>query len=482
MELIFEKSVCGKGLFLLPEESSSRAKVSERFMRKIAPRLPELSETELNRHYSSLAKRAYGVNDGFYPLGSCTMKYNPTVNERIAAYDELTDIHPLQPSATVQGWLELFDMARDYLCHVTGMDDVCFQPAAGAHGEFTGLLLIKSYHEARGDSGRTKIIVPDSSHGTNPASANMCGYGVISVPSNEKGGIDLEALKAAVGEDTAGLMLTNPNTLGIFDENILEITEIIHEAGGLCYYDGANLNAIMGIARPGDMGFDVMHMNLHKTFSTPHGGGGPGSGPVACKEFLTPYLPGRKIIKTGDDGGYDMTSSEESETSVGMFWGNALVVVKALAYLMSLGSDGIPYSAQNAVLNANYMKSKLEDIYDVPYGEICMHEFVISAEKLTRETGVAALDIAKALIDDNIHPPTIYFPLIVNEAMMFEPTETESRETIDDAVEVLRKIYREAYEAPEKLHEAPHNAQIKRPDEVLAARQPVCRYESKEKE
>ena len=482
MELIFEKSVCGKSLCLLPDGERTDSGISAKFLRKKNLRLPELSETEINRHYSALAKRAYGVNDGFYPLGSCTMKYNPTVNEKVAAYEELTDIHPLQPVSTVQGWLRIYDMARDYLSQITGMDDVCFQPAAGAHGEFTGLLLIKSYHEERGDFKRKKIIVPDSSHGTNPASGSMCGYDVVSVPSNEMGGIDLEALRSAAGEDTAGLMLTNPNTLGIFDENILEITEIVHEAGGLCYYDGANLNAIMGIARPGDMGFDVMHMNLHKTFSTPHGGGGPGSGPVACKEFLAQYLPGRKVLKSGAGEGYEMTDAAEAGNSVGMFYGNALVVVKALAYLMSLGSDGIPYSARNAVLNANYMKAKLEDIYDVPYSGTCMHEFVISAEKIKKETGVAALDIAKALIDNNIHPPTVYFPLIVDEAMMFEPTETEPKETIDHAVDVLRKIYEQAHEDAESLHDAPHNAQIKRPDEVLAARQPVCRYDFGEKE
>ena len=482
MKLVFEKGSAGRGLNLIRGCDVPRVSLDGEHKREAPPCLPHMSENEISRHYTELAKRSHGVNDGFYPLGSCTMKYNPKVNEEAAALKGFRGVHPLQPEATVQGSMEVLYLAEKYLCEITGMDAMTFQPAAGAHGEFTGLLLIKAYHVHHNDTKRTKIIVPDSAHGPNPASASMCGYEVISIPSREDGCVDLEQLRAAVGEDTAGLMLTNPNTVGLFDKNILEITRIVHEAGGLCYYDGANLNAIMGIARPGDMGFDVMHMNLHKTFSTPHGGGGPGSGPVACKEFLTPYLPGRKIVKTGDDDGYDMTSSEESETSVGMFWGNALVVVKALAYLMSLGSDGIPYSAQNAVLNANYMKSKLEDIYDVPYGEICMHEFVISAEKLKRETGVAALDIAKALIDDNIHPPTIYFPLIVNEAMMFEPTETESRETIDDAVEVLRKIYREAYEAPEKLHEAPHNAQIKRPDEVLAARQPVCRYESKEKE
>lgn len=475
MELIFEKSVSGKKLSVLPACDVPETALPVEFCRESKPRLPETSETEISRHYTKLAERAHGVNNGFYPLGSCTMKYNPKVNETMAAYGQLTDIHPLQPAEAVQGWLGLYALAEKYLCEVTGMDAVTFQPAAGAHGEFTGLLLIKAYHTARNDGKRNKIIVPDSSHGTNPASGAMCGYEVVSIPSNADGGIDLDALAEAVGEDTAGLMLTNPNTLGIFDNNILKITEIVHEAGGLCYYDGANLNAVMGIVRPGDMGFDVMHMNLHKTFSTPHGGGGPGSGAVACKSSLACYAPGIKV--TEQDGVYDMAAPEESAGSIGMFYGNALVVIKALCYLLTLGSDGIPHTAKNAVLNANYMKVKLEKEYTIPYDKGCMHEFVISTEDIKKETGIAAMDIAKSLIDYDIHPPTIYFPLIVPEALMFEPTETETRETLDEAVDVLLKIKAEAYSDPEKLHHAPHHAAIKRPDEVKAARQPVVRYE-----
>ncbi|MDO4486557.1 MAG: aminomethyl-transferring glycine dehydrogenase subunit GcvPB [Bacillota bacterium] len=481
MELIFEKSVAGKKLALLPDCDVPEVEFDAALCRSSKPELPEVSETEISRHYSKLAHRAYGVNDGFYPLGSCTMKYNPKVNEDAAALEGLTDIHPLQPVSSMQGWLELYDTAEMYLKEITGMDAVCFQPAAGAHGEFTGIQLIKAYHVANNDIKRNKIIVPDSAHGTNPASGSMCGYEVVSVPSNEDGGIDLEQLAAAVGDDTAGLMLTNPNTLGIFDKNILKITEIIHDAGGLCYYDGANLNAVMGIVRPGDMGFDVMHMNLHKTFSTPHGGGGPGSGPVACKDFLAGFLPGMRIDKKAD-GTYDMTAAENTIGSVGEFYGNALVVAKALTYLLTLGREGVPEAARNAVLNANYMKAKLEKEYDIPYDKGCLHEFVISAVELKKETGVSAMDVAKSLIDYGIHPPTIYFPLIVHEALMFEPTETETKETIDNAVSVLLKIKEDAYSDPEKLHGAPHNAAIKRPDEVKAARHPIVRYDFEKEE
>lgn len=475
MDLIFEKSIPGKKLSILPACDVPEVSFSPDVTRAEQPKLPQVSETEISRHYTKLAQQAYGVNDGFYPLGSCTMKYNPKINETVAADPQLTDIHPLQPVSAVQGWLEIYHLAESYLSEITGMDAVNFQPAAGAHGEYTGLQLIKAYHTARGDAKRNKIIVPDSSHGTNPASGSMCGYEVVSVPSNEEGGLDLEKLAEAVGADTAGLMLTNPNTLGIFDKDILKITEIVHEAGGLCYYDGANLNAIMGIVRPGDMGFDVMHMNLHKTFSTPHGGGGPGSGPVACKDFLAEFLPGHHA-EENETGGYDFVSSSSSLGSVGMFYGNALVVAKALAYLMTLGREGVPYTAQNAVLNANYMKAKLKGAYFIPYPKDCMHEFVISAEGLKQETGVTALDIAKSLIDYKIHPPTIYFPLIVHEALMLEPTETETKETLDRAVSILFEIYEEAHKDPEKLHSAPHHAAIKRPDEVNAARHPVVRY------
>lgn len=337
MKLIFEKSVQGRGCSVLPELDVPEISFGE-FERERELRLPQMSETDISRHYTELANRTHGVNNGFYPLGSCTMKYNPKINEEMAALPGFTRIHPLQPADTVQGCLRILKLAEKYLCRITGMDGMTFQPAAGAHGEFTGLLLIKAYHDSRGDSKRTKIIVPDSAHGTNPASAAMCGFTIVNVASSADGCVDLEALKAVVGDDTAGLMLTNPNTVGLFDKNILEITKIIHEAGGLCYYDGANLNAVMGVARPGDMGFDVMHLNLHKTFSTPHGGGGPGSGPCGCKEFLIPFLPGMRVI------GGESLSMEKGKHSVGdvkAFYGNFSVVVKALTYIMMLGKEGI---------------------------------------------------------------------------------------------------------------------------------------------
>ena len=340
-----------------------------------------------------------------------------------------------------------------------------FQPAAGAHGEFTGVLLIKQYHDARGDHQRTKIIVPDSAHGTNPATAAMCGYQVVNIPSAADGCVDLEALKAVLGDDVAGLMLTNPNTVGIFDENILEITRLVHEAGGLCYYDGANLNAVMGIVRPGDMGFDCIHMNLHKTFATPHGGGGPGAGAVGCKDFLAPYLP------------QSVTVDGPGRKQVRSFSGNFLVVVRALAYLMTLGREGVPEAACNAVLNANYLMQKIKGTFTPAFDRICMHEFVLDLSEFKKETGVSALDVAKSLIDYGMHPPTMYFPLIVHEALMLEPTETESRETLDWAADVYRKLYDLAHTDPDQMHGAPHNAQIGRPDEVRAARNPVLRYE-----
>ena len=341
-----------------------------------------------------------------------------------------------------------------------------FQPAAGAHGEFTGVLLIKQYHDARGDHQRTKIIVPDSAHGTNPATAAMCGYQVVNIPSAADGCVDLEALKAVLGDDVAGLMLTNPNTVGIFDENILEITRLVHEAGGLCYYDGANLNAVMGIVRPGDMGFDCIHMNLHKTFATPHGGGGPGAGAVGCKAFLEPYLPQSAILSEGE------------HLQVRAFNGNFLVVVKALAYLLTLGREGIPEAAENAVLNANYLMRRIQGTFQPAFDRICMHEFVLGLEEFKKETGVSALDVAKSLIDRGIHPPTMYFPLIVHEALMLEPTETESRETLDQAAEVFRQLYQLAHTDPETMRTAPHNAQIGRPDEVQAARNPILRWQA----
>lgn len=402
------------------------------------------------------------------------MKYNPKINEELASLPGFTAIHPLQPEHTVQGAMQVLFQAEQALCEITGMDAMTFQPAAGAHGEFTGLLLIKAYHKHRGDQKRTKIIVPDSAHGTNPASATMAGFTVVSIPSQEDGCVDLEKLKAAVGDDTAGLMLTNPNTVGLFDKNILEITRIVHDAGGLNYYDGANLNAVMGVSRPGDMGFDVVHLNLHKTFSTPHGGGGPGSGPVGCKSLLAPFLPGPVVKK--QQNRYHFEKPEHSIGQVKSFYGNFTVVVKALSYILTLGAEGIREAAQNAVLNANYMMKKLDDLYTIAYQERCMHEFVMSLEPLKKETGISAMDIAKGLLDNGIHPPTMYFPLIVHEALMVEPTETESKETLDEAIEVFRRLYETAKTDPQSLHEAPHHTAVRRLDEVGAARNPKLRY------
>ena len=474
MELLFERSRAGRGMDLLPGCDVPEADFAEGLLRQEAPKLPELAEIDLGRHYTELAKETHGVNDGFYPLGSCTMKYNPRINEEMSSLPGFTAIHPLQPENSVQGALQVMYETEKLLGEITGMDSITLQPAAGAHGEYTGLLLIRNYHLSRGDKGRTKIIVPDSAHGTNPASAVMAGFSVVSVPSNADGGVDLEALRAAVGDDTAGLMLTNPNTVGIFDPNILEITRIIHEAGGLCYYDGANLNAIMGVVRPGDMGFDCVHVNLHKTFSTPHGGGGHGSGPVGCEAFLADFLPTPQVRLS--DGKYSLYAPANSLGQVRSFGGNFLVVIRALAYILTLGKEGIPEASTNAVLNANYMMSLLKGHYDMAYDTVCMHEFVMTLEKLKHDYGVAAMDVAKRLLDFGIHPPTMYFPLIVHEALMIESTETESKETLDKAAELFLSILEEAKTDGEALHHAPHSCYIGRPDEVNAARKPVLTY------
>lgn len=474
MKLLFEKSVPGRCCAILPPCDVPEAALSAEMKRTIPLRLPELSENDLSRHYTGLAKRAHGVNDGFYPLGSCTMKYNPKINEEAAGLRGFTGLHPLQPDRTVQGALETLALAEEYLCEITGMDRMTFQPAAGAHGEFTGLLLIKAYHRCRGDTARTKMIVPDSAHGTNPASATMAGFTTVNIPSAPDGCVDLNALRAAAGPDTAGLMLTNPNTVGLFDKNILEITKIIHEAGGLCYYDGANLNAVMGVTRPGDMGFDVVHLNLHKTFATPHGGGGPGSGPVGCKALLSDFLPGPVVER--DTEGYKLVEPAQSIGKVRSFHGNFLVVVRALAYLLTLGRSGIREAAENAVLNANYLMHALSDCCDMAYDQTCMHEFVVTLSGMKKEYGVSAMDIAKGLLDNGIHPPTMYFPLIVEEALMIEPTETESKETLDAAAAVFHRLYETARENPQALHNAPLHTPIRRPDEVAAARNPRLKY------
>ena len=461
MKLIFERSVDGRGTDYIPEPDVKMTapdfKPRERKLN-----LPRLSEVQVDRHYTELARETRGVNGGF-------------VAEDLAALPGFAGVHPLQEDESVRGCLEVMRTTEKCLAEITGMDAVTLQPAAGAHGEFTGLMLIKAWHVSRGETGRRKILVPDSAHGTNPASAAMAGFEVVNIPSDEKGCVDLRALRAAAGDDTAGLMLTNPNTVGLFDRNIAEITRIVHEAGGLCYYDGANLNAVMGIVRPGDMGFDVVHVNLHKTFATPHGGGGPGSGPVGCKKFLAPFLPGWRVNEK--DGALVREEAKERVGDVRSFGGNFLVVVKALAYILSIGREGVPATAANAVLNANYLMHLLKGAYPMAYDAVCMHEFVMTLEKLKEETGVSALDIAKSLIDYGIHPPTMYFPLIVHEALMAEPTETETKETLEEAARAFLKALEDARREPEKAHLAPLTTRIRRPDEVKAARKPVIRYD-----
>ena len=475
MKLLFERSRKGRQCCILPPCDVEPAAFDESLLRKAPLHLPEISEVDLGRHYTELAKQTHGVNDGFYPLGSCTMKYNPRIDEEAAALPGFTGIHPLQEPESVQGAMEVLYETEQLLKEITGMDAMTFQPAAGAHGEYTGLLLIRSYHLHNGNTERNKIIVPDSAHGTNPASASMAGFEVISVKSDENGGVDLDALKAAVGPDTAGLMLTNPNTVGLFDPNILKITEIVHQAGGLCYYDGANLNAVMGHVRPGDLGFDCVHLNLHKTFAAPHGGGGPGSGPGGCKEFLTQFMPAPLVKKEEDH--FEFFVPENSMGRVKSFYGNFLVVVKALTYIRTLGKEGIPEASAGAVLNANYLMKKLSGVYDMAFDTLCMHEFVMTLQRQAHEKGVTAMDVAKRLLDFGIHPPTMYFPLIVHEALMVEPTETESPETLDEAAGIFLKIMEEADTDPESLHQAPHSCPIGRPDEVTAARKPVLRYQ-----
>ncbi len=480
MKLVFEKSRPGSGHSYLPACDVPVTELPAALLRSEPAPLPELSENDLSRHFSALERRSFGVNNGFYPLGSCTMKYNPKINEKAASLRGFTDIHPLQPTETAQGCLEVMQDAERLLCEITGMDAMTLQPSAGAHGELTGMLLIKKYHELRGEGAkRVKVIIPDSAHGTNPATAAMCGMKVVSIPSGDDGCVDLEKLRAAVGEDTAGLMLTNPNTLGIFDKNIQEITKIIHDAGGLNYYDGANLNAVMGVVRPGDMGFDCVHLNLHKTFSTPHGGGGPGSGVVGCKAFLAPYLPGPRVVE--EVGALRFTEDlPESMGKIKGFYGNFLVALRALTYILTLGKEGIPQASTHAVLGANYLKQRLSEKYTMAFDGICMHEFVMTLEPEKKEKGVTAMDIAKALLDKGMHPPTMYFPLNVPEALMAEPTETESKETLDEAANAFLAVHAALMENPELAHRLPVTTVISRPDEVEAARNPRLRWNAAE--
>lgn len=477
--LIFERSTPDRIGYSLPEMDVPELELSsllpEGYVREEEPELPEVSELDIMRHYTALSKRNHGLDSGFYPLGSCTMKYNPKINENVARFSGFAHLHPLQDESSVQGALGLLYDLQQHLIEITGMDEVTLQSAAGAHGEWTGLMLIRAYHEARSDFKRTKVIVPDSAHGTNPASATIAGFETITVKSTEKGLVDLEDLQRVVGDDTAALMLTNPNTLGLFEEQILEIAEIVHDAGGKVYYDGANLNAVLSKARPGDMGFDVVHLNLHKTFTGPHGGGGPGSGPVGVKADLIPFLPKPVISKRGEEFvlDYDLP---QSIGRVKPFYGNFGINVRAYTYIRSMGPDGLKAVTEYAVLNANYMMRRLAEYYDLPFDKHCKHEFVLSGKR-QKKLGVRTLDIAKRLLDFGYHPPTIYFPLNVEECIMIEPTETESKETLDSFVDTMIQIAKEAEENPEIVQEAPHTTVVGRLDETMAARKPILKYQ-----
>jgi len=485
METLFEASRAGRVGYALPPLDVPAVDCGEALQgacRENAPRLPEMAEVDVVRHFTGLSRMNYSVDEGFYPLGSCTMKYNPKINEAAARMPGFSRIHPLQPEETVQGALELMYLLSNMLAEITGMDAVTLQPAAGAHGEQTGLMMIKAWHESRGDTKRTKIIVPDSAHGTNPASASVTGFDAVEVASDKEGMVDLESLRALMDDTVAGLMLTNPNTLGIFEKHILELTETVHRGGGLVYYDGANANAIMGKTRPGDMGFDVLHLNLHKTFSTPHGGGGPGSGAVGVKAELEPFLPAPVVVKKG--GRFGLEHLKDRPRSIGRvrsFFGNFGVLVRAYTYIRTLGAAGIVEASEMAVLNANYLAKKLSSLYPLAHKGWCMHEFVLNGGPLKHETGVSSLDVAKALIDAGYHPPTVYFPLIVPEALMVEPTETESRETLDRFAEAMEAIAAKAREeGPEAFHDLPVTTPVSRPDETTAARNPVLRWQFEE--
>lgn len=477
--LIFQIPNLEKGKQILPtpskEISSIKLDIPKNLKRKKTPKLPQISEPQLIRHYNNLSKKNFGVDNGFYPLGSCTMKYNPKINEVISRLENFANIHPYQDEEDIQGALQLMYELDVLLCEITGMDKFTLQPSAGAHGELTGLFIINAYHGEKGNK-RKNIIIPDSAHGTNPASVTMAGYNTVTVDSDEKGKVDIKKLSKLLDENTAGLMLTNPNTLGIFDENILKISERVHDAGGLVYYDGANLNAIMGIAKPRDMGFDIVHLNLHKTFSTPHGGGGPGSGPIGVKKELSKFLPVPTVEVNGEGRYYLDYDKKDSIGKVKAFYGNFNVLIKAYSYILSLGAQGLKRVSQLAVLNANYLKKHLNKYYYLPYPEICMHEFVISAI-WQKEKGIRALDIAKRLMDFGFHPPTIYFPLIVKEALMIEPTETENKETLDMFIKAMKQIAEEADENPEILKSAPHKTPVKRLDEVKAAKDLILKYD-----
>jgi glycine dehydrogenase subunit 2 len=475
VKLIFEKSRPGRRAAQIPKPDLPVPDVPEELRRRRPPRLPELAEPEIVRHFTALADRTFGVDTGFYPLGSCTMKHNPRVNERVVALPGFRDLHPLQEEEGAQGALELMWRLQEILAEVCGLNAVSLQPAAGSQGELTGLMLMRAYFADRGEGEqRRTVITADTAHGTNPASVTMAGYDLQKVETDARGNLDLDDLRAKVNEETAGLMLTNPSTLGLFDEHIEEVAAIFHDAGALLYYDGANLNAVCGISRPGDMGFDIVHINLHKTFSQPHGGGGPGGGPIVVRDILEPFLPVPAVVPDGE--GYRLDYDRpKSIGKVRGFTGPFGVFVRSYAFIRAYG-PALREMSEAAVLNANYMLARLRDAYDLPFDRLCMHEFVVSARALKRDHGITALDVAKRLMDYGFHPPTIYFPLIVPEALMVEPTETEPRETLDAFCDAVLEIARDAAERPEVLKEAPHHRPVRRLDEVKAAKRAIVRY------
>ncbi|MDO9629116.1 MAG: aminomethyl-transferring glycine dehydrogenase subunit GcvPB [Acholeplasmataceae bacterium] len=472
-KLIFEISKEGRQGFNLTEKNIPEVKIPKELLRVTPAELPEVSEFDVVRHYTNVSQKNFGVETGFYPLGSCTMKYNPKINDELATLSGFANIHPLQPVETVQGLLKIYHETQKILAEISGLAAYSLNPFAGAHGELAGLMIIQAYHDKRHDSKRNKIIIPDSAHGTNPASATVCGFETVEIKSNLDGTVNLEALKAVLNDETAGLMLTNPNTAGVFEKDIAEISRLVHEAGGLLYYDGANLNAILGKTRPGDMGFDITHINLHKTFSTPHGGGGPGSGPVGVCEKLLEFLP-NPIVKE-KNGFYYFEDSADSIGALGLFYGNASVYIRAYVYLMTFGNESMSDIGLMAVLNANYIKESLKDVFELPIKGHCMHEFVFDGLK-DQSTGVKTLDVAKRLLDYGYHAPTVYFPLIFSQSMMIEPTEVESKETLDEFINIMRVVAQEAKDNPELVKTAPHNTIVRRLDEAKAARQPIVKF------
>jgi glycine dehydrogenase subunit 2 len=484
---IYERSQSGRRAFVAPALDVPARPLDELLparLRRAAPaQLPEVSEPELVRHYHRLSKRNFDLDTGFYPLGSCTMKHNPKLHERVAALPGNARLHPLQDEKRAQGALELMWNLQEALGEIAGLPHVSLQPSAGSHGELAGVLLTRAYHEDRGEQ-RTKVLTPDTAHGTNPATVTMAGYEVVRVGTNADGGVDVDDLRAKADEQVACLMLTNPSTLGLFDPNIAEIAEIVHGVGATLYYDGANLNAIMGITRPGDMGFDIVHFNLHKSFTQPHGGGGPGAGPIAVSERIEPYLPRPQVVRRADDEGYAFELDDDRPKSIGKlrgFQGNYGVFVRSYAYIRSLGAEGLREASEVAVLNANYLLALLKrkgvaEYLPVAYDRLCMHEFVLSGAPMKRELGIKTLDLAKRLLDFGVHPPTVYFPLLVDEALLIEPTETETKETLDRFAEMVAEILREAAEDPEIARNAPYSTPVRRLDEARAAKQPVIRW------